>query len=266
MRHLVDVLENPAAYNLPCLWHEPIQVDRVLEDGESILWEGIPLRFVYLPGQTEYAQGLLINIDGKRILFDGDNISYSVPGRPVLGHYVARNYQRLDGGHIYGAKKFLELKPDFIAPNHFEWVPATDETLTSYLRNSEQMREAFTRILAQPDPMFGLDNNWVSIYPYQVDARPGETVDVQVRFRNWLYAPAKIVGTWRGPEGWSLEPAKVELHAFAKSEGSARARLRIPASATRNRRTVITLDVTRDGRQLGEVTEMLVNVHPMKAH
>jgi glyoxylase-like metal-dependent hydrolase (beta-lactamase superfamily II) len=266
MRHLVDVLENPMAYNLPCLWHEPIKVDRILEDGESMVWEGIPLRFVYLPGQTEYAQGLLIEIDGKRILFDGDNISYPVPGRPMLGHYVARNYQRLDGGHIYGAKKFLELQPDFIAPNHFEWVPAVRETLLSYLNNSEQMREAFARILDQPDPMFGLDNNWISVYPYQVEAKPGDSIDVQIRFRNWLYAPATITATWQTPEGWSLDPVKIQLRAFAKSESSARARLRIPASAAPNRRYVITLDVTRDGRHLGEVTEMLVNVDPMKAH
>ena len=48
MRHMVDVLEHPMAYNLPCLWPEPVRVDRVLEDGEKIVWEGIPLQF-FLP-------------------------------------------------------------------------------------------------------------------------------------------------------------------------------------------------------------------------
>jgi len=266
MRHMVDVLENPIAYNLPCLWHEPIKVDRILEDEETIVWEGVPLRFFYLPGQTEYAQGLLIDIDGKRLFFDGDNIAYPVPGRPMLGHFVARNYQRLDGGHIYGARKFLTTRPDFIAPNHFEWVPATQEILLSYLRNSEEMRDAFVRILDQPDAMFGLDNNWISIYPYQSEVRRGQELDGQVRFRNWLYAPASVRGSFRAPEGWLVEPPVVEVRAPAKSEASAGFKIRIPGNAPTNRRYVITLDVERDGQHLGEVTEMLVNLDPMKAH
>jgi glyoxylase-like metal-dependent hydrolase (beta-lactamase superfamily II) len=266
MRHMVEILENPIAFNMPCLWHEPIKVDRILSDGESFDWEGMKLRFYYLPGQTEFAQGLLLEVDGKRILFDGDNISYPVPGRPMLGHYVARNYQRLDGGHIYCAKKFLEVKPDFIAPNHFEWVPATSEILQSYLKNSEEMKEVFTRVLDQPNPMFGLDNNWSSAFPYQVEAKPGQEIHLEVRFRNWLYAEAKVRAAWRVPEGWSVDPPVAEVSAFPYSGAKAAARLRIPQDAKPNRRYVLTLDVERDGKHLGEITEMLVNMAPMKAH
>jgi len=266
MRHMVDVLERPMAYNLPCLWHEPTRVDRVLQDGEKVMWEGIPLQFVYLPGQTEYTAGLLLEIDGKRILFDGDNISYPVPGRPMLGHYVSRCYQRLDGGHIYSAKKFLEVRPDFIAPNHFEWVPATERILRSYLQSAQEMKAAFTRILDQPDPMFGVDNNWLSVYPYQVEARPGDTVRLEVRYRNWLYADSRVTGSFRAPSGWKFEPDTVEVHAAAKSQGHAAATVRIPPDARKNFRYVITLDATRDGQPLGEVTEVLINIAPMKAH
>jgi glyoxylase-like metal-dependent hydrolase (beta-lactamase superfamily II) len=266
MRHMVDVLEHPMAYNLPCLLHEPTLVDRVLEDGERITWQGIPLQFFYLPGQTEYAEGLLLQIDGKRILFDGDNIAYPVPGRPMLGHYVCRNYQRLDGGHNYCAKKFLELRPDFVAPNHFEWVPATEKILRSYLDSTEQMKAAFTAIVDQPDPMFGVDNNWLSIYPYQIEAQPGDTMKVGVRYRNWLYAESAVRGSFRSPEGWVFEPAVTELHAAPKSEARATVTMRIPRTTKKDYRYVITLDTERDGRALGEVTEMLVNIAPMKAH
>jgi glyoxylase-like metal-dependent hydrolase (beta-lactamase superfamily II) len=121
-QHMIDVLENPIAYNLPCLWREPMKVDRVLSDGERIVWEGIPLQFFYLPGQTEYTEGMLIEIDGKRLLFTGDNVARPLPGTPLLGHFNCRNYQRLGGGHVYSAKKLLELKPDYICPNHWEWT------------------------------------------------------------------------------------------------------------------------------------------------
>jgi glyoxylase-like metal-dependent hydrolase (beta-lactamase superfamily II) len=266
MRHMVDVLEHPTAYNLPCLWHEPTGVDRILEDREAVTWEGIPLQFFYLPGQTEYTEGLLLQIDGKRILFDGDNIAYPVPGRPMLGHYVARNYQRLDGGHIYCAKKFLELAPDFIAPNHFEWIPATQKILQSYLTNAEQMKEAFGRLLDQPDPMFGLDNNWLSVYPYQMEAAPGDSVKFEVRYRNWLYAESTTSASFRVPAGWTIEPSTVQVHAAPKSQSVASVTLHIPRTVKQNHRYVITLDASRDGRRLGEITETLINISPMKAH
>lgn len=265
MRHMVDVLEHPAAYNLPCLWREPIQIDRVLQDGEKIIWQGIPVQFFYLPGQTEFTEGMLLEIDGKRLFFDGDNIAFPVPGRPLLGHYMCRNYQRLDGGHIYCARKFLEIAPDFIAPNHFEWVPATETTLKSYLRNSEEMKQAFTEILDQPDPMLGLDNNWLSVYPYQVEAKPGDALTVQIRYRNWLFADSTVEVAFRAPDGWAFQPEAAEIHAPPKSMASATVSMRIPHEARANYRYAITLDTRRDGERLGEITEMLINMAPKKA-
>jgi glyoxylase-like metal-dependent hydrolase (beta-lactamase superfamily II) len=250
MRHMMDVLEHPMAYNLPCLWPDPVHVDRVLEDGEKIVWEGVPLQFFYLPGQTEFTEGMLLEIDGKRLLFDGDNICMSVPGRPMLGHYGCRNYQRLDGGHIYCARKFLEVRPDYIAPNHFEWVPATEEILNSYLKNSEEMKQAFTAVLDQPDPMFGMDNNWLSFYPYQLEAKPGDVVPLQVRYRNWVFADSTVQAAFRAPEGWVFQPETVEVHAPPRSMASATVTMRIPLTAKTGYRYVITLDASRDGERL----------------
>jgi glyoxylase-like metal-dependent hydrolase (beta-lactamase superfamily II) len=266
MDHMMDVLQRPAAYNLPCLWPKPIGVDRVLKDGEKVEWEGMSLQFFYLPGQTEYGQGLLIEDDGKRILFDGDNIGYPTPGRPVIGHYVARNFQRLDRGHVYASRKLLELKPDFIAPNHYEWVPASDANMQSYLSSAESMRKILSDIIDQPDAMFGVDNNWLSVYPYQSDLEPGQETELQLRYRNWLPHTSTVRARFRLPDGWRIEPAELEISAPARAERSGSLRLRIPADVVKNRRAVITVDAVRDGRRLGEITEALVNIAPMKAH
>ncbi len=246
---------------------EAMKVDRVLHDGEKVLWEGIPLQFFYLPGQTEYTEGMLIETDGKRLLFDGDNVARPLPGTPLLGHFVCRNYQRLGGGHVYAAKKLLELKPDYVCPNHFEWSPATPELLESYLQSSEEIHDAWRRIIDQPDPAIGVDNNWISFYPYQSEAGPGDTLRYELRIRNWIYRPSHLKATIRVPETWSASPSAVEVDAPAKSEAFATFEVRIPRSETRqNRRLVLTADVWRDGEHLGELTEGLVNMKPMKAH
>ena len=267
MDHLVDVLQHPMAYNLPCLWPEAMKVHRVLHDGEKLVWEGIALQFFYLPGQTEYTEGMLIETDGKKLLFDGDNVGRPLPGTPLLGHFVCRNYQRLGGGHVYAARKLLELKPDYVCPNHFEWSPGTPEILDSYLRSSEEMHDIWRRIIDQPDPQMGVDNNWVSFYPYQSEAGPGDTIQYELRVRNWIYRPSRLRASIRVPEAWTASPASVEVDAPAKSEASAKFQVRIPPSETRrNRRFVLTADVWRDGEHLGELTEGLVNMKPMQAH
>jgi glyoxylase-like metal-dependent hydrolase (beta-lactamase superfamily II) len=267
MDHLVDVLEHPMAYNLPCLWHEGAKVDRVLHDGEKIDFDGIRLQFFYLPGQTEYTEGLLLTLDGKRILFDGDNVAHSLPGTPLLGHFVCRNYQRIGGGHVYSAKKILELKPDFIAPNHFEWNSATPELMQSYLQSSEEVQNAWKEIIDQPDPELGVDSSWASFYPYQVEADPGDEIPYEMRIRNWIDHNSHIRAVINCPAGWTVVPDAVELDIPAKSASEGKFVVRVPHSENRvNRRFVLTADVWRDGEHLGEVTEGLVNIKPMMAH
>jgi glyoxylase-like metal-dependent hydrolase (beta-lactamase superfamily II) len=268
MDHMVDILEHPMAYNLPCLWPEPIKVNRVLHDGERVLWEGIPLQFFYLPGQTEYSQSLLIEIDGKRLLFDGDNVARPLPGTPLLGHFCCRNYQRLDGGHVYAARKLLQLKPDFVCPNHYEWSLATPEVLGSYLRSSEETGAVFRQIIDQPDPQIGVDNNWISFYPYQVEAGPGDSIHYELRIRNWIYRKSQLRVTINTPEGWTVaSDSDLRINIPPKSQSALKFDVRIPHSETRlNCRFVLTADVWRDGEHLGEINEALVNMRPMKIH
>jgi glyoxylase-like metal-dependent hydrolase (beta-lactamase superfamily II) len=267
MDHMVDVLEHPAAYNLPCLWPDPVKVDRIMHDGESVVWENIPMRFFYLPGQTEYTEGLLMEIDGEKLLFDGDNVAHPLPGTPLIGHYGCRNYQRLDTGHVYSAKKLLELKPDYVCPQHFEWNKASHELLECYLRASEETNATFEKIIDQPDPEIGLDNNWASFYPYQVEAGPGDTLRYELRIRNWIYRPSHIKAAIVLPERWVSDPVCVDLTVPAKSVSSAPFAVKTPSSEARlNRRFVLTADIWRDGEHLGELTEALVNVRPTKPH
>ena len=268
MEHMVDVLEHPAAYNLPCLWPQPMKVDRVLHDGGKVSFDGIPLQFFYLPGQTEYTEGMLVEADGNRSRFDGDNVGRPLPGFPLLGHYVCRNYQRLDGGHVHSAKKLLELKPDYVCPNHFEWNPATPELLASYLQASEEMDGIWSQIIEQPNPEIGFDNNWASIYPYQSGGDAGETIRYELRIRNWIDRKSRLRAVIKVPQGWTVTPSTIEVEAPPHSTNAAAGfEVTIPCSETRlNRRFVITADIWRDGDHLGEVTEALVSMKPMKAH
>jgi hypothetical protein len=78
------------------------------------------------------------------------------------------------------------LKPDYIAPNHFEWNVATPELMQSYLQTSEEVQNSSKEIIDQPDPELGVDASWASFYPYQVESGPGDEISYELRIRNWI--------------------------------------------------------------------------------
>ena len=71
--------------------------------------------FIHLPGQTEYHQGLLTVIDGKKIMFTGDDTwNKKDPAQVRNGPLVPQNEYFLDGGFITCATKMLEFMPDLV--------------------------------------------------------------------------------------------------------------------------------------------------------
>ncbi len=67
LEQMVDILENPTHYRMGCLIDQPIKVDRVLRDGETLLWDDYEFQIFHFPDQTEYHMGLFGKIDGKTI-------------------------------------------------------------------------------------------------------------------------------------------------------------------------------------------------------
>lgn len=186
-----------------------------------------------------------------------------IPGTPLYGRYSCRHYQQLDDGHVYSAKKILSLQPDFVCPQHFEWNSRTANNFESYLESSREMDDVFCRIVDQPDPQIGIDNNWVSFYPYQVATDPGSTIQYQLRVRNLIYRKSHLHCVIWIPDGRSLSPATVDLAVPAKFQSSIEFQVEIPPGETRlNRRFALTADLWRDDHHLGEVTEGLVNMSP----
>ena len=121
--NMLEVFEHPERFKLPCLIPFPIKADRVLRDREKIRWEEYELEFVYLPGQTEYHQALVVEVDGQRVMFTGDNTwNKAEPEKVRNGPVVPHNVYFLDGGFITCAQRMLEYAPDMVCPAHTEGI------------------------------------------------------------------------------------------------------------------------------------------------
>src|SRR5262249_49799748 len=77
-RELLDILEKPSAYRMPCLSPYPITSGKPQAEGAQMRWHEFEFTFSYFPGQTLLHDSLLLKRDGGgMILFVGDSFTPS---------------------------------------------------------------------------------------------------------------------------------------------------------------------------------------------
>ncbi len=257
--NMVDVFENPSRYRLPCLVPFPIRVDRSLHDGEKVRWEEYTLEFFHLPGQTEYHQGLSTAIDGKKVMFTGDNTwNKENPDKTRNGPLVPHNEYFLDGGFITCAHKMLDFMPDMVCPAHTEEYSPSRQDLQEFLGWAYRLRDVMTGLIDQPDPNFGMDIRWCHFYPYRSIVVGSAEFVVELLIRNHLFKPASFEVALKLGSGVTCDQPERRFLVEAKKS------VRIPFLLRKTgpapvQRTVITADVTINGRRLGEYAEALVD-------
>jgi len=252
---MVDILENPLAYQMPCLFPESIRVDRPLEDGQTLEWKGFRLTAYHFPGQTLYHDGLLVERDGVRAFFTGD--SFANFG---IDDYCSQNrcFLRAADGYQKCLQLLLDLKPDLLVAAHWGAVPVSEEYLRRALDLFREREKLFARLFPWEDPNFGLDPGWIRCYPYRQKALPGGPVLVEACIYNHASHPKPVTAQLRVPPGW-LTPGPARLTIPPRQETRIRFETRAPEAPAR-RRQVLGLAVTFDGIRLGEFAEAIVDL------
>jgi hypothetical protein len=214
-----------------------------------------------MPGQTEFALGLRGVIDGKTVVFTGDNI-FGDPENPAhTGHeaVVAHNSSVLEEGYIYGAEYLARVKPDLLVGGHSYVMDRPAAFIERYRRWAYAMRDAFREILAEDDYRYGYDPFWVRAEPYRASVRRGESVELDVHVRNFRARPQAHRIRVDAPPGLVPEPGELTGELPAESRRPFKLRLRAPPDAEPGVR-LVAFDVTLDGRRYGPWFDCIVQV------
>lgn len=250
--NVAPILVEPSRYDLPCLWFEPIAVDRVLPFGELIRWHEYELRVHPLPGHTLYAAAIEVEVDGKRVLATGDQ--QSGEPRPAL-NYQYRNRYRL-GDFVASAELYRELRPDLIVSGHAPPQEVTGELLDRLLVDGQRLEDLHRELLPLEDFDLGAEGFAAQLEPYRSTVTAGSLLRLDVIVRNPFARAAVAAVGLAVPEGWDapepqeamLPPGGTHVLRFALAAGAPGRRARIAA------------DVTVDGVRLGQQAEALVDV------
>ncbi|MBN2471633.1 MAG: MBL fold metallo-hydrolase [Anaerolineae bacterium] len=254
-----DILENPARYDLPCLWYDPIPVDRRLPLETPIQWEEYTLTLYPLPGHTRYAVAIGFEVDGRRVLATGDQyqgdtgleVNYVYGNRFAASDYVA------------SAALYRRLQPDLILSGHWspQWVTP------DYLARIETIGAELERLhhtLQVADPAIGEAGFIARLTPYQAEAAGGTPLEFQVALRNPFSTDARAEVRVVMPEGWRASGGEGEsppVLAFDLAPGATlTTRFEvIPPACFSQRRARIAVDITVNGRRFGQQAEALIS-------
>jgi glyoxylase-like metal-dependent hydrolase (beta-lactamase superfamily II) len=247
--HVAPVLEQPDRYDLPCLWFDPVPVDRRLEPGEPVRWHEHELTVHPLPGHTLYACAVELEVDGKRVLATGDQQS-----NDGILNYQYRNRFRLDD-FVLSAELYRTLRPDLLITGHWGVKQVTDSFLDALAADGRRVAELHRELLPLDRVDFGPEGFGARIEPYRSSVARGEPFELEVSVRNPFPRDDRAVVRLVVPAGWTAEPPAHELPLAAHEDATVR--FRVAAGAGPGR---VAADLTVGETRFGQQAEALVEV------
>lgn len=269
---VVGPIENPCHYDYAALvsaygnGFDGMPIDKALADGESIQWEGYRIQVDWMPGQTEFGCSLWLELDGKRIVFTGDNL-FGNPADPDQdGHeaVVARNSCIFEEGYLQAANYLLELDPDIVMGSHSYVMPEPRGFIERYHRWATEIIDIYRDLLPGTHYEYRFDPYWVSAYPYRVELADDKPRTVEITVRNFRDAPQQHRVQLQPPPGVVAEPAVLEGVVAANSRQAYPVTLTAQPADAPAGVGIVALDVTLDEHRYGQWFDFMIHVGPIE--
>jgi len=267
MDTIADKCENPRAYDYPAMigtynaGFEQARIDRILKAGDVIDWQGYQLHIDWMPGQTEFGNALWLELDGKKVVFTGDNL-FGDPSDPAQnGHECvnARNSAIIEEGYLVAAKYLQQLKPDIIMGAHSVLMTEPGKFVDRYRAWAERIIQRYQDLLPDTDYHYLFDPYWVSAYPYRVDLTQNDVQTVQVTVRNFRDRPQDHRIELKIPPGIHAEPRVLEGQVPAHSRQAYPVKLTIQDRASISAGVLVApFDITLDHKPYGELFDFIL--------
>ena len=257
---LVDLIERPGDYRLPCLTKNPTAVTAKHRDRDTWRWKDYQLTIFDYPGQTLHHNALLIECDGGwSAFFAGDSFTPS-----GIDDYCLQNRNILhEGQGFFRCLDQLEKLPGgcLILNQHVEPAFRFSQAQVSQMRETLRRRiPLLTELFPFDDPNYGLDESWATLHPYWMTLHAGDSAQFALRITNHSPRERTFRASARGPEGFRVTgvgSVRIAPHA----DGLLPMTVQVPGDGAPGLH-VIVADVGWEDTELREWTEAMVEVVP----
>ncbi len=256
--HVAEVISNPMAWRIPCISPSVAKIDKSLKHGESWKWHEFTLTSYFLPGQTLYHGGLLVEGQGLRLLFVGD--SFTPAG---IDDYCALNRNWLGAGVGFNACLDLmeQLKPTHLFNCHVDVAfNFTAEQYQAMRDNLAEREKLFGDLFPWDHANYGMDESWIRTFPYEQEVQPCDAVRLEVVVTNHSPDARQAAARVLLPSSWQQPPTDWQtVPAPAKQETPIVLRIQVPANVKPGR-YVLPVDIRYAAWLLPQFSEAIVVV------
>jgi glyoxylase-like metal-dependent hydrolase (beta-lactamase superfamily II) len=250
---LAPLLAQPHAFRRPYLPERPVAIDRLLPDLGEFTWRGYRFHTFDFPGQTDLHALYATAVDGRRVVFSGDNF-YPPQQWGGTGGLCG-----LNGGHpLKGWRRSIELvlqlEPEWLLAAHVQPFPYRRADFEAMLAWSEAVADAMRSIAPDGCLERHHDPHLITLSPY-CQTLQGETIDVTARVQNPHPHPVQVDIALVLPPGWSNDRLhrRLTVPPGTAAEASWTLRGENPPAAS-----MLTVDVVYEGEYLGQKAECYV--------
>ena len=195
-----DVLRHPLKHFLPCILN--VNMDAIaLPHGKPFKWREFTLTAFNYPGQTLYADALLVEKGADKLFFVGDSFSPS-----GLDDYCAgnRNFLREGTGFLYCLDIIEQLPGVKLLNQHQDEMFSYSAAQIQHMRDTIRKRRALVEeITVQPYYEYALDEWWLRAYPFEQRMKPGQAAEVTLFATNHTDVLMKVTAEPVLPDGFA---------------------------------------------------------------
>jgi glyoxylase-like metal-dependent hydrolase (beta-lactamase superfamily II) len=257
---LVELIERPGDYRLPCLTKNPTTVTARHREGDTWQWKEFQFKIFDFPGQTLHHNALLVQRSNDwSAFFAGDSFTPS-----GIDDYCLQNRNFLHEGQGYfRCFDQLEKLPEgcLILNEHvrpaFRFTPAQVRQMRETLR---QRIPLLAELLPFDDPNYGLDESWAVLHPYWITLRPGKSAQLSLRITNHSAHERTFRATAHAPQKFRAA-ANPSLRIAAHADGLLPITVEVPRDSAPGL-YVMVADLAWDDAELREWTEAVLEVVP----
>jgi glyoxylase-like metal-dependent hydrolase (beta-lactamase superfamily II) len=252
--NVAEVLENPKKYDLPCLWYDPIKVDKQLPLNQQFKWEEYEFTVYEQAGHTLYAAAIEFSVDGKKVLAIGDQYQ----GENGQFNYVYHNRFRISD-YVDSAELYKSVKPDIIISGHWDPIVVSEEFLLRIDEKGKVLEQLHKDLLPLEELDFGAEGFGANIVPYQTVVRSGQTFSVTLEIKNPFPKENDIIAKMITPAGWEINNREFNAKLPGNEAVQFTTLITIPQGYTGYRER-IAVDLTVGKRRFGQHAEALVTI------
>ncbi|HEU5140466.1 MAG TPA: MBL fold metallo-hydrolase [Bacillales bacterium] len=246
-----DILENPDDYDLPCIWYDPIKVDRKLPLEKTLRWEEYEFTLYEQSGHTLYAVAIAFEADGKRVLAIGDQYQDTNDNYVYKNGFRAWDYR--DSAELYN-----RLKPDLLISGHSNPLWTNEEIFQELLEKGKELEEIHRELLPEEIVAFQGDGTAAFLTPYQTYVDPEETFTLTATVKNPYESEEIITISLEVPSGWKVWTDVKQVSVPAGCERIET--FTITAPDVNERRARVAANITIGDKNFGQQAEALVTV------